>query len=471
MHGSVRQSRWGWIRTAVVLGCGLWFGGAAEAKTDPDIDEHIRRIVGDMMHQKDSEIAGLKARVQQLETQLRQLPKTPAAREAAAQPPGPSGESPPQEPPSMAAQPAKAETPDTAASKPARDEREMRTMKREVEKLKKAEEERLKLHGFFDMSAKTENPSGKIFDFGSIELDIEFQYLEHFAGSAALVWDGDTAEAAVAMVDYHQFDHRTPPRGRIFVEPGFHVQAGKFDIPYALDYQYFAARDRLTITPPLTTETIQQGGYNSEGVRSYGRWENVDYSVFWTNPVYGDRGTTLGGRLGGNFGHFPFHMSGIMPDLVGAGFSFLADLDGKGNARDYVYGADFSFNYEPFHIWSEALWRDARQAIVTGDGTDLGRPSESAYHVTAVMNLAQWLKRPFYVFGRYGNWHPEYSALVADDGLVYDVQPVDLLTMGFGWVLNDYVKIRMEYDDSLGSGPNGPLFVKRIGMAQLVVAF
>lgn len=330
---------------------------------------------------------------------------------------------------------------------------------------------RPKFNGFFDVSAKTENPERRIFDFGSIELDIEFEYLEHFAGSGAFVWDGETAKATVAVIDYHRFDHKIPPRGRIFLEPGFHVQGGKFDLPYALDYQYFAARDRPTVTPPLTTERIQQGGYNSEGLRTYGRWGTFDYSVFWTNPVYGDKGTALGGRLGKNFGRYPYHMAGIRPDLVGTGFSFLVDWDGHGHVRDYVYGADISFNYAPFQLWSEALWRDSRQAVFGPDGADLGRPSESAYHVTLVMNLEEWLKQSLYVFGRYGNWNPDYRALIGEDGTVYEVRPVDQLTLGFGWALNDYVKLKFEYDDSLGTETREPWFVRRIGWAQLVVAF
>jgi hypothetical protein len=434
-----------------------------EAKTDADIEQRIRRIVDGMMQEKDAEIAGLKARVQDLEAQLRQMPKPAGVRE-------PRADAPAQAPPSKTP-PAPAEAPNTATARPVADEREMRKLKRDVEKLKEAEESRLKFNGFFDMSAKTRNPEGKTFDFGSIELDIEFQYLEHFAGSGAFVWDGNNAEATVAVLDYHQFDRRTPPRGRIFLDPGFHLQGGKFDLPYALDYQYFAARDRWTVTPPLTTVTIQDGGFNSEGIRTYGRWDSFDYSVFWTNPVYGDRGSVLGGRLGKNFGAYPFHMAGKTPDLLGLGFSFLVEWGSHGKINDYVYGADFNFNYEALHIWSEALWRDARQALYAPDGANLGNPSQSAYHVTVLVNLAEWLEHPLYVYGRYGNWNPDFSAMAGDNDVVYEVRPVDQVTLGLGWAVNDYVKLKFEYDDALGTQPDNPRFTGRVGIVQLVVAF
>ncbi len=68
----------------------------------------------------------------------------------------------------------------------------------------------------------------------------------------ALVWDGDTAEIGVAVVDFHMFDDSIPARGRIFSEQGFHVQAGRFDLPFSTDYQYFAAPDRITVSAPMS---------------------------------------------------------------------------------------------------------------------------------------------------------------------------------------------------------------------------
>ena len=42
---------------------------------------------------------------------------------------------------------------------------------------------------------------------------------------------------------------------------------GRFDLPYGVDYQHFASVDRPNVSAPITTERIQLGGYNSDGIR------------------------------------------------------------------------------------------------------------------------------------------------------------------------------------------------------------
>jgi hypothetical protein len=156
------------IHGMMVLALGVGYGSGVEAKTDADLDQHIRRIVDGMMQEKDAEIAGLKARVQDLESQLRRMPKPAGVQESRAGAPTPAQAPPPETPPAPAG------TPEAPTAQPASDDAcELRKIKREVKKLTEAEEARLKFNGFFDMSAKTRNPEGKTFDFGSIELDTE----------------------------------------------------------------------------------------------------------------------------------------------------------------------------------------------------------------------------------------------------------------------------------------------------------
>lgn len=67
------------------------------------------------------------------------------------------------------------------------------------------------------------------------------------------------AGIAVALIDYHLFDDRVPPRGRIFNNQGLQIQAGRFDLSFGIDYQNFANKDRVTVTVPLTTSRMQLG--------------------------------------------------------------------------------------------------------------------------------------------------------------------------------------------------------------------
>jgi hypothetical protein len=93
------------IRGTIILVLAVGSSSGAEAETEADLDQRIRRIVNDVMKEKDAEIAGLKARVQELESQLRQMPKTPEIRESKARAPVRFKEPSPREPPAMAAAP------------------------------------------------------------------------------------------------------------------------------------------------------------------------------------------------------------------------------------------------------------------------------------------------------------------------------------------------------------------------------
>jgi hypothetical protein len=59
---------------------------------------------------------------------------------------------------------------------------------------------------------------------------------------------------------------KTRPRG----EEGFHVQLGRFDVPFGNDWQFFASKDSVSISRPLTTDGIMDGGYNNVGLRVLG---------------------------------------------------------------------------------------------------------------------------------------------------------------------------------------------------------
>jgi len=286
----------------------------ANAKSDSASvsDEHIRQIVESLLKEKDQKIAKLEARIQQLEHPPTALTPLPLQANAVA-----VAKSPEKTPQTDAGKAPEAKSEHLIVSK-------ISDLTEEVAELKEAAKEKgLDISGFFDVNAKTDNSTGQTFSVGSVELDLEFDYYENFAASSALVLCGNSPGAsffaptqltcggsgpgginagaagiAVAFLDYHMFDHSIPPRGRIFNNQGFHIQVGRFDLPFSSDYQNFANKDRMTITAPITTTRMQfSNGMNSDGIRSYGSWNMFNYSAFWTDAMYADNGTTLGGRL------------------------------------------------------------------------------------------------------------------------------------------------------------------------------
>jgi hypothetical protein len=272
------------------------------------------------------------------------------------------------------------------------------------------------------------------------------------------------------------FDHTIPPRGRIFNNQGFHIQVGRFDLPFSSDYQNFANKDRVTVTAPITTTRMQfSNGMNSDGIRSYGSWKIFNYSAFWTDGMYADNGTTLGGRLGVSLGKNTYRTHKNSAEGIEFGVSHLSDLDKNRNIRRAVYGADLSLGYSFLKLQNELMWLSSRNNFLhdNGDGTfvELGKPDELGYHSTLLANLESFINYPITAFARYGRWQPHNRQADDFDGQLVAINNISALTLGLNYKFNDYFKLKFEYTDSLGTSTQERYFDKKLGIAQMVVAF
>lgn len=342
----------------------------------------------------------------------------------------------------------------------------------------------LEVSGFFDVTLESPHERDRPFEFGALELDLEYPFNDHYTVSSALVWDGDTSEVGIGVVDYHWFDDSVPARGRIFDEPGLHIQAGRFDLPFGVDYQYFAAPDRPSISAPLTTDRIQQGGYNGDGLRVYGTWKMFDYALYCVDSLYGDNGGVVGGRMGIFPWRDPYrlHRFGSNRTLE-LGLSYLQDIDKHGDARDRVMGADLTLSYGIFQVVAEWMQRDSDQVLFhwipdmfdseRGLFRNLGRRDETGFHVTLVTDLEKPLKRPVNLFCRYDGWDPDYNFLLDedDDTLAHRVRRIERATVGLGYNVTESVCLKIEYQDYLGPRTHEPGFDDSRTTLQLVARF
>jgi len=420
-------------------------------------ETRIRAIVASMLAEKDAEIARLEARVLQLEKQVNGA--------AGRQPAGTGADAPEQ---ALSATARKDEATDT----PAKIASKVDSLQSEVHEF--LHSDKLEISGFFDMLARSENEQERPFDLGAFELDLEYSFMDQFAVSSALVWDGGSSDVAVAVIDYHLYDHHIPVRGRIFTEPGFHLQAGRFDLPFSSDFQYFASTDRLTITAPLSTERIQQGGFNSDGLRVYGSGRWFNYAFFAIDSLYASSGRAWGGRIGLSLGRNPFRLhSGAQPSVIEAGLSSIVDLDADGGISNIVYALDARFSYGPLTLLGEALLRDAQRPLIDGNGMALAERDEYAYHLTLNADLDEVLHWPLSLFLRYGAWVPDYQRVLdaADDTISYRVDNISRVSLGLAYVFNDNLRLKFEYFDTLGNDTTEPGFENRLGLGQLVVSF
>lgn len=454
----------------------------------PADDEHIRRIVQTMLKEKDQKIEQLEARIKQLEQE-----RAPPVATAPGQPVPP--------PPVAAAKPAPAGDDGSVA-------RKLQALDKKVSELRQAASASgLEISGFFDINAKTGNSTDQTFSVGSVELDLDYVHDDHFGASSALVLCGNSSNAdygapgaifcgnsgpgalsggstmagiAVALVDYHLFNDRIPPRGRIFNNKGLHIQAGRFDLPFGNDYQNFANKDRITVTAPLTTSRMQLGGYNSDGVRSYGAWDGFNYSVFWTDALYANDGHAIGGRLGLALGQNTYKIHSANPEGIELGVSHLSELDGENRIRNTVYGADLSVGYGPWRLQNEFMLLNAHQQVFLDSGGNIvpnpdrnpfGKGHQLGYHSTLTADLESLVKQPVTLFARYSRWQPSQDLALDFDGSTVAVNDLSMLTLGFNYKFSDHLRIKFEYDDSLGTRTYERYFDRRLGIAQIVMSF
>lgn len=449
-------------------------------------DDHIRQIVAGMLREKDQKIEQLEARIRQLEDERQTGPATVVEHKQVENVPAASVTQ--QAIPATAAAVAEKAT----KSGDIQVTSKLKELSKKVDELKTAAEESgLLISGFFDVNAKTSNSSDQTFSVGSVELDLDYAHEGHFGASTALVFNGNNdptissgADFAVALVDYHLFDDRIPPRGRIFNNQGWHVQAGRFDLPFGTDYQYFASKDRVTVTAPLTTIRLQNGGYNSEGIRTYGSWKMINYSGFWTNGVYGGNGSTVGGRLGLSLSQNPYTVRHNSRDAIINGIEFgvshLSELDPHNDIRSTVYGADLSIGYGMWRVQNEfMLLQGHQQAYLDADnhlvfvhtGIPIGKNHQLGYHSTLIADLENMIAHPVKVFARYSRWEPSQTLGLDFDATRIAMSDLSMLSLGLNYKFSNHLRVKLEYDDSLGTWIAERYFDKRLGIAQIVMSF
>jgi hypothetical protein len=465
-------------------------------------DAHIKSVVENMLREKDQKIEQLEARIKQLENK-QTTPITQPAVQADSNP-GTTVTAnskmlrKPVEnlavPPGLAAE---AVTSNSGTVSQNVLTQKLDDLGDQIETLKEEAKERgIGVKGFFDVNAKTDNSTDQTFSVGSVELDLEYAATDHFAASSALVLCGNSAGVdssapaaifcggsgpgglgggqagiAVALADFHMFDNAIPPRGRIFNNQGFHIQAGRFDIPFSTDYQNFANTDRVTVTAPITTARMQFGGFNGDGIRSYGSWKVVNYSVFWTDAMYATDGTSVGGRLGLAFGKNNYRTHKNNPEGIEVGVSYLGDLDKHDELRHSVYAADLSIGYGFLRLQNELMYTHSYDSFIDENGIDYGKPHELGYHSTLLADMERFIDYPLIAFIRYGRWQPKARVGQDFDGTLVNLDNISALTIGLNYRFNEYLKLKFEYTDSLGTTTTERFFDKQLGIAQMVMSF
>jgi len=154
----------------------------------------------------------------------------------------------------------------------------------------------IELSAFGDASSYYDDAGKQQFDWGAFELDASASIAHDWQAAVAFVSDTTGVTNPVGFIDYHTSGGRIAPRGRLWAEKGFHIQIGRFDVPFGNDWQFFASTDSVSVSRPITTELVMDGGYNDEGIRILGNDGDMNFNLFVMRGF--NAGRLIGGRLG-----------------------------------------------------------------------------------------------------------------------------------------------------------------------------
>lgn len=300
------------------------------------------------------------------------------------------------------------------------------------------------LEGFFDSSLSNRRNNPHVISTGAFEADFSKAFGKSFQSAVAIVLTpGSRPEFPVAFVDYHFFGGMIAPRGRLFTEKGFHVQAGRFDIPFGNDWQYFASKDRITVTPPLTTDLVMQGGYNDKGLRVLGNSRALNYTAYALRGV--GNGVTYGGRVGFTPFSNPYQLraSGVPKFELGA--SYLFDADGFGRTDQRAQSLDLESQVGWSHLMVEYTRRDSH-----GFDFENLQSKHSGFHVTQAMDLAGIFKKPLVATVRFESYWKRFPGVLEMDpetGEVPEAVPSNLnrVTAGIQYPLSELFLLKLDY--------------------------
>jgi hypothetical protein len=245
---------------------------------------------------------------------------------------------------------------------------------------------------------------------GALELDLGADLGEALQASAALVATPEDLQLGVGFLDWHLFGGRIAPRGRLWVEKGFHVQAGRFDVPFGNDWQFFASKDSVSISRPLTTEAVMEGGYNDTGIRALGSDGTFNFNAYLLRGF--SSGRLAGGRLGlAPFGN-PFSLASAREaKVLELGVSFLFDRGSDARKRGSAHAFDSEFRSGPVLLRGEYLER-TWEAV-----EDTPRRIQRGWHLDAEVALGEAVPWATTLFARY-----ERAEGVSKDGGRYDIR-------------------------------------------------
>ena len=326
----------------------------------------------------------------------------------------------------------------------------------------------LQLSAFGDISNNYDDTGNRKYD-GNFELDAAADLGDDLQIALALVNEPEGSSMPVGFLDFHTFGGRIAPRGRLWVEKGLHIQVGRFDVPFGNDWQFFASKDSVSITRPLTTDLVMEGGYNDKGMRILGNDGSVNFNAFVLRGF--NQGRLMGGRLGLTPFTDPFSlMSAKEPKTFEFGLSYFYDADAGWKKNETGFAADAEIILDDWSGKFEYLLRK-KEPLPGADATVL-----RGWHFTQeyLLDEDEHIAWPTTLFVRYEQVvvsPPEIAVLGGDAGDARDVRVAAGTRTNLGG--SDVVQLKFEVQHYRSATPSTRAMPgysdKLIWLMQLVV--
>ncbi len=329
----------------------------------------------------------------------------------------------------------------------------------------------LEISGFFDVSFSNYKNKPNIFAMGNLELDLEHSYDNKFQVAAALVFDDENGTyLGVGFIDYAFIGGTIPPRGRLFIERGLHVQVGRFDVPLGNDWNYVSAVNRITVTPPLTTSNLMEGVYNDVGIRILFNTISINCSLYSTQGIekqYSYGGISYGTRIGLTPFNNPYTMKQQSTPVFELGFSYLYDIDNQGEKSEQVVVVDYESKSGPLILRAEYYNRDKTAGVIF-----------EGYHITSGLDFEQISSDPFIIFLRYDYHLEKNNVITSDDEAASETaaegESLSRVTGGVKFNISNTSFLKLEYHTYLTASDRfreDTYFTESLYYAQLVITF
>lgn len=280
------------------------------------------------------------------------------------------------------------------------------------------------LGGFMDLQSEpgadgTETPIHRL---GQAELDVDALIAPGVGLCLAAAWDPVTEAFGVGTAAVNlRFSPGDPAalcRGEIGDQTG--LVAGRFDVPFGIDWLLYPSIDRPLVTMPLPVAATH-GGWNADGLLGYGALGRWSVMVHATTGFDHSRVLDSGGEaiwtgrhaVGGRLGLAPW--SGVSLGASAAGIEAIEDEQSQ-----FLAGWDFFVTRGSLTVRGELLRLRTRG------------PEEHLDHGWYV--AGQWDFGPWYGIARWDEWQPEN-------------QPRQRrLSLGAGMPVRGAVVLRAEYE-------------------------